>query len=260
MLIEIDTLSRQDLEEWSHLERYDIALGESTPMARKTLEALELISRYVGTHPDTVCSASWGKDSIVVAHLTRLAAPEIPIMWVPTIRTDGMSYEADATYQVRDRFLSDYPGPYIEQAAIARNPKRGDPDYSPDQFTQPGYQSQDVLKENNTRPYISGVRAEESAIRAGSRRWHGLATKNTCRPIMDWKTTDIFAYIAAHDLPAHPAYAATHGGTLDRRWLRVHPLRSKAPDRSTVYGRDMDGWEDEYFPQLTYHQKYPTGA
>ena len=260
MLIEIDTLSRQDLEEWSHLERYDIALGESTPMARKTLEALELISRYVGTHPDTVCSASWGKDSIVVAHLTRIAAPEIPIMWVPTIRSDGMSYEAEATYQVRDRFLSDYTGPYIEQAAIARNPKRGDPDYSPDQYDSPEYRSQDVLKENNTRPYISGVRAEESAMRAGSRRWHGLATKNTCRPIMDWKTTDIFAYIAENNLPAHPAYAATYGGKLDRRWLRVHPLRSKPPAKSTIYGRDMEHWEDTYFPDLTEHTPYGIGV
>ena len=260
MLINMDTLSSGDRADWGRLERYDLALGASLTLARKTLEALELISRYVDTHPATVCSTSWGKDSIVVAHLTRIAAPEIPIMWVPTIRSDGMSYEAEATYQVRDRFLSDYTGPYIEQAAIARNPKRGDPDYSPDQYDSPEYRSQDVLKENNTRPYISGVRAEESAMRAGSRRWHGLATKNTCRPIMDWKTTDIFAYIAENNLPAHPAYAATYGGKLDRRWLRVHPLRSKPPAKSTIYGRDMEQWEDTYFPDLAEHAPYGIGV
>lgn len=260
MLIQMDTLTPRDTEEWARLNRYDKALGASPALAHKTQAALTEIREFTSAHPNAVASTSWGKDSIVIAHLTRLASPDTPLSWIPTIRSDGISYEAAATYDVRDAFLHTFPGPYIETPAIARNPKRGDPGYTPTQYDQPTYRAQDVLKENNTAPYISGIRAEESAMRSKSRKWHGISTNHTCRPIIDWKTTDIFAYIAAHDLPTHPAYAATHGGTLDRRWLRVHPLRSKAPDRSTVYGRDMDGWEDEYFPQLTYHQKYPTGV
>lgn len=54
--------------------------------------------------------------------------------------------------------------------------------------------------------------------------------------------------------PVHPTYAMTYAGRLDRRWLRVHPLRSTGPARSVVHGRDMDGWEDAYYPDLIEHR------
>lgn len=260
MLTTMDTLTPRDMEEWARLNRYDTALGASPALAHKTQQAIHEIQEFTTTHSDAVASTSWGKDSIVIAHLTRIASPDTPLLWIPTIRSDGTSYEAKATYTVRDTFLHTFPGPYEERPATARNPKRGDPNYRSDQYDHPDYISQDVLKENNASPYISGVRAEESSIRAQSRKWHGISTNRTCRPIIDWKTTDIFAYIAVHNLPIHPAYAATHGGALDRRWIRVHPLRSKAPERSAIYGRDMDDWEDKYFPRLCRHTPYQVGV
>ena len=254
MLIPLATLTPAALAHWETLTRYDHALGRS--LHTKTVRAVDEIRRFHDTHPDAICSTSWGKDSVVVAHLARLASPDLPIVWVPTVRADGMTYEAGATYRVRDAFLAAFPGAYEERPAVARNPKRGDDDYDPDQFDRPGYRSQDVLGETCREPYISGVRAEESAMRAMSIGHRGTTTARTCRPIGRWTAVDVFAYLAVHDLPTHPAYAATVGGHYDRRWLRVHPLRSKAPARSAVYGVDMDDWEDRYFPTLTRHRPW----
>lgn len=252
MLIEMPTLTRADIDAWENWSRYDHQIGKT--LDHKQDKAIHEIQRFIAATPDVVCSTSWGKDSVVVADLVFRAAPQVPIVWVPTIRADGMSYEADVTYRVRDEFLRTHPGvTYVERLAVARNPKRGDPGYDPGQFDQPGYRSQDVLGEMITEPYISGVRAEESRIRAMSIGHRGTSTTRTCRPIGRWSATEVFAYLTRHNLPVHGAYAATYGGTLDRRWLRVHPLRSKQPPRSTVYGRDMDTWENNYFPDLTQH-------
>lgn len=252
MLIGEATLGVADVEAWERLERYDRKLAATVQGIAD--RAVDEIRAFHASRPDAVCSTSWGKDSVVVAHLTRLADPDIPIVWVPTIRADGMSYEADATYRVRDAFIAAWPGAYEERPVVARNPKRGDPGYDPAQYDAPEYRSQDVLAEAVTEPYISGVRAEESKTRAISIGHRGTTTTNTCRPIGRWTAVQVFAYLAAHDAPVHPAYAASHGGRLDRRWLRVHALRSKAPDRSVVHGRDMDAWEDTYFPTLVEHR------
>lgn len=94
-------------------------------------------------------------------------------------------------------------------------------------------------------------------MRAMSIGHRGTTTQNTCRPIGRWTAVEVFAYLARHDLPVHPAYALTYGGQLDRRWLRVHPLRSRPPARSAVHGWDMESWEDEHWPRLTPHQPRP---
>lgn len=90
--------------------------------------------------------------------------------------------------------------------------------------------------------HITGIRAEESRIRTLVQHRFGDATERTARPIGTWAATDIFAYLAGHNLPVHPAYAMSHGGTLDRRWLRVHALGG-------VTGADKGraDWEESYF-------------
>ena len=71
---------------------------------------------------------------------------------------------------------------------------------------------------------ITGVRAAESQVRALSAATHGVSTETSCRPILRWSTSDVFAYLALHDLPVHPAYAQSMGGLWDREHLRVAPL------------------------------------
>lgn len=252
MLIADPRHTEADLTHWAELERYDEMIGAT--IKRAVDGAVEAIRQFAAAGP-CVCSTSWGKDSVVVAHITQMVAPQVPIVWVPTIRSDGISYEAPGTYAVRDRFLARYPDVrYEERPAVARNPKRGDPSYDPAQFDVPAYRSQDVLKEEIAERYISGLRAQESRIRRISVAHRGLVTPRTCRPIARWSAPEVFAYLYRYGLPVHPSYAMTYGGRLDRQWLRVHPLRSKAPARSAVHGWDMDSWEDHYHPTLIVHR------
>ncbi|APT92900.1 hypothetical protein CPHO_08375 [Corynebacterium phocae] len=209
-------------------------------MATKEHKALTRIREWADSGPG-VCSVSWGKDSTVVAHLTAISGVDVPIVWV---RSDP--YEMPESEDVRDAFLTMHPNiRYEERVATLRNPKRGEPGYEQHQMN-PNRKHQDVLKENITERYISGVRAQESRMRRQSARWHGAVSKNTCRPILDWTGEDVFAYLAAHNLPVHPAYAMSYAGTLDRRWIRVHPLCSHH-EESGIHGRDMASWEDDYY-------------
>lgn len=131
MLISTETLSRRDIEHWYRLAWYDSVIN----IKEITNSAIAEIEKFITATPDAVCSVSWGKDSIVIAHLVRRINPDIPLVWVPTIRKDGTSYEAAETYKVRDTFLGLFPGAYEERPAVARNPKRGDPDYDEKQFS-----------------------------------------------------------------------------------------------------------------------------
>lgn len=236
MLIDSPRFKRGDREHWDSLERYDRAIGAR--LDRKEQTAIDRICQWA-EHGDGVCSVSWGKDSTVVAHLLALSGVRVPIVWV---RSDP--FEMPECDDVRDAFLATHTIEYVEKHAVLRNPKRGETGYEAHHTT--GGKHQDVLKENITGRYISGVRAQESRIRQQSARWHGTVSKNTCRPILDWTAEDVFAYLYRERLPVHPAYAMTYAGRLDRRWLRVHPLCSYH-EESGVHGRDMASWEDDYY-------------
>lgn len=238
MLIPTHRLKPGDQETWSRLERYDRALA---PAARaKTRSAVDAIHRWAAAG-DGVCSVSWGKDSTVVADLVARTGLPIPIVWV---RSDP--FEMPECEQVRDAFLALHPHVrYEERVAVLRNPKRGQAGYEAHHL-DPDAKHQDVLGELIPERYISGVRAEESAMRARSAQWHGQVTKNTCRPILRWTAADVFAYLADRGLPVHPAYAMSYAGRLDRRWLRVHPLCSHH-EESGVHGQDAASWEDDYY-------------
>ena len=240
MLIPTHRLKPGDQETWGRLERYDHALYPGAKAKEQV--AVDLITRWwEDTGRTGICSTSWGKDSTVTAHLTALTGLPIPIIWV---RSDP--YEPPESEAVRDVFLAAHLDVrYEERVATLRNPKRGEPGYEAHQLN-PHRRHQDVLKELISEPYISGVRAEESTMRAKSARWHGTHTRHTCRPILHWSATDVFAYLAGEQLPVHPIYAMSYGGRLDRRWLRVHPLCSHH-EESGVHGRDTASWEAAYY-------------
>lgn len=245
MLIDSVRLTEADRLAWDRLERYDARLSADPSLDRLVSRGLAAIARWRDAGPG-VCSTSWGKDSTVVAHLTALSGLDIPIV---RVRCDP--WEMPETDTVRDAFLAAYPAVrYEERRAVLRNPKRGQPGYV-EHNLNPDAAHQDVLGELIRERYISGLRAEESRIRALSLRSRGVVTRNTCRPIAAWTATQVFAYLYRERLPVHPAYAASCGGHYDRRWLRVHPLCSAPPARSAVYGRDMGVWEDQYWPEIT---------
>ena len=93
---------------------------------------------------------------------------------------------------------------------------------------------------------IYGLRADESSGRRQRARFVGESSANTCAPLTWWSGMDVFAYLAANDLPIHPAYAMSRGGLLDPCRLRVAPIGSV---EGTGMGRRE--WERHYYPELT---------
>ena len=234
-LIDSPRLTARDRDAWRDLERYDRALATTARARRLAATATATIHDFHATAPCSL-SVSWGKDSMVVAHL--VAETRLPIPFVFVRVAAGENPDCDA---VRDAFLTRYPHvdyrEHLDEETAAR--RFG---YQPTDPERPGVS----LPKLRIGPYITGLRAEESATRAASiKAWHGITTKNTCRPIAFWTAVDVFAYLAGHDLPVHPAYAMSHGGHLDRRWLRVSSLGgTRGADR----GRTE--WEYAYYGDI----------
>lgn len=189
-------------------------------------------------YADSYISVSWGKDSVVLAHIAATRAPHIPLWWARCV--DG--HEQPDSPAVRDAFLAAYPHvDYHEWLYSWSVPLRPEPGWD-----DPAHH-QDVLADMTRhvgRRHITGVRAAESAERRQSGR-HGVSTPHTCRPLLWWRHSDIWAYLERHDLPVHPAYGMTWGGQISRDDVRVHCLRTRGGDHA---GRAE--WEDHYYPEI----------
>ncbi len=244
MLIDSPRLSEADRQAWERLERYDRALAADPRLDRLVGQAREAVAEFAAGG-DFSISVSWGKDSVCAAHIALGVVPDARVVWARS-----KDFETPECEQVRDVFLAMHPHARYEEILVElRNPKRGEPGFDA-RHLDPHADHQDILKENLTGRYVSGVRAEESRIRRISVAHRGLVTRNTCRPIGHWTAIHVFAYLARENLPVHPVYAMTVGGKLDRRWLRVHPLCAAPPALSAVYGSDTAEWEDHYYADV----------
>lgn len=234
MLIHSDRHTPQDTATWEHLERYDHRLAQAAE--NKAAHAIQVIQDFANAG-DCYLSTSWGKDSTVLVDLAARADRKIPIV---SLVIDG--YELPGTTDVRDMMLARYPHLDYYELTLPPQPNRW---WDTTTIKRTKYDA-DIgwrLIEKRFGPRrITGIRAEESRIRSLVQHRFGDATDNTARPIGTWTATDIFAYLAGHQLPVHPAYAMSHGGALDRRWLRVHALGG-------VTGADKGraDWEQHYF-------------
>lgn len=237
MLIDSPRLTDPDRQHWQRLEHFDDVLSRSPQLAAMADRARRVIEEFAATGP-SICAVSWGKDSVVVAHL--LATSDVADQ-VPLVFARARHWETPEVDQVRDAFLARHPHMrYEEREYVFRVPMRGEPGE--------GSVSQDAYAEVLSERYISGIRAEESKTRRMSLRHRGEITKNTCRPIGQWRSIDVFAYLHSQDLPIHPAYAMTFGGAYDRGRIRVHALGCALKVPVSVPGwLDMHAWERAYY-------------
>lgn len=240
-LIDSPRLTDADRQHWARMEHYDDVLSRDRRLDTLAERGRAAIREWAAAGPG-VASTSWGKDSTVMCHLVATSGVDVPLVWV---RSDP--FEMPECEAVRDVFLARFPHVrYEERVAALRNPKRGEPGHEA-HASDPARRSQDVLAELVPERYVSGVRGQESRMRAMSLAHRGEVTTRTCRPIGRWSAEQVFAWLYREELPVHPAYAMTVGGHYDRRWLRVHPLCSLGPARSAVHGEDRAGWEDVYY-------------
>lgn len=238
MLIDSPRLTGRDRAHWEKLSHYDDALSHDPALSQLEAQGVAAVKEFAAAGGYTV-STSWGKDSVVAAHLAAVADPLVKLVWARAKDVETPECEV-----VRDAFLTMHPTVrYEEKVYEFRVPLRFEAGHD-----EAGHQ--DALGETLSGRYVSGVRAEESKVRRISIGHRGLVTKNTCRPIGRWDATHVFAYAHREGLPVHPVYAMSQGGFYDRRWLRVHPLGTATPPQSAAHGRDHAAWEDTYYPDV----------
>lgn len=180
----------------------------------------------------------------MIAHLAWCASEELGVD-VPLVHVVVRPINNPHCLDVRDAFLARWPvRTYHEETVWCRRNQVGDPHDIADSWhatgtLEEGFASAARLFGDR---YVSGIRGDESGGRRRRMRAYGVATSRTCAPIGHWSARDVFAYLYAHDLPVHPAYAMSMGGALDRDRIRVASLGGQ---RGTGTGRAE--WERTYY-------------
>lgn len=221
-----DRFMRGDLERWRRLYSIDKKLAFSPRLSSMEDAAIDEMRKFRNSGR-CYLGVSWGKDSVVLAHMACRAQLDIKLVWV-VIRPLENPY----CFDVRDDFMARFSVEYVEAVddrvrGLARRNRHGVNWLTPEE----GVHGLDLASvSTDCERYISGVRSEESSARASRQAMFGVSTARTCAPITRWKGEDVFAYLAKYDLPIHPAYAMSFGGRLDRRRLRVHSLGGEAGD------------------------------
>lgn len=219
----------EDLELWAELESADLLHARTDRMKQMKTRALDCIIEFA--RKPSYASVSWGKDSVVLAHLVWQAISTLgrmtPLVWV---RVEPIKNPECAV--VRDAFLEQWASEYREIESLCMGTHAMG-------TLERGFKQAEAEFGNR---HLSGVRGDESGIRKIRMRKWGPTTGKTCAPLIYWTAQDVFAYLAANGLPVHPAYAMLGGGRYDRRHLRVSSLGGKRGD-----GCGRAEWEREYY-------------
>lgn len=237
MLVASARHSAEDLRYWCDVcEQEDAVRAQLTSLTCKEERALDTMERFSHKRNERCyVGVSWGKDSMVLAHLTwrlRERGVDLPMVWVKVEPIYNPECPA-----VRDGFLVDHECRYDE---IVIHCWCDDEGWHASGTLERGF---DIARSRYGRAHLSGVRGEESGIRRHRMQRWGCTSPHTCAPIGWWQPEDVFAYIHKYELPLHPAYAMTHGGMWDRRKIRVASLGGQ---RGRGFGRG--GWELKYYP------------
>lgn len=230
MLIPSHRHTARDLEAWSIAERTDAVVAQSRRMAAYEAKALVDL-RSFEPRVDCYVGTSWGKESVVVAHLAWRIDPAIRLVWFPAGRIENPD-----CHLVRDAFLARWPMAYSEIDA-------GPTGATDDIYGHDGAQAEfEAASRGVAGRYVSGVRAEESAARKRRMQTYGASTERTCAPLGWWPIDVVYAYLCKYELPVHPAYACTMGGLLERWRIRVATIGGR---RGRGHGRAE--WERRYY-------------
>lgn len=234
MLISSSRHTRDDLLLWRDYESGDLTINLvwKIDAARHAIDGF--LARGVA-----YAGCSWGKDSLVVAHLLWRFARHVPLMH---LRPTNHNPDCDA---VRDEYFARFNGQPYEEVAV---------DYSGidrrrltatqlDKATdERWYEAIRMYASRSGERRILGIRADESGgRRIRMLRW-GVESPNSLAPIGFWRESHVFGYLAQHGLPVHPAYAMLGSGRWPRERLRV----AEIGDTHGAGGGRRE-WELEYY-------------
>lgn len=227
-----------DLALWAELEAADRANAGRSALATRVQRSVMAIREFVAAGP-CYAGTSWGKESVALCHLLRSAAPGVPLVH---LRPTNHNPDCDA---VRDAYFARWPGQSYSEVAVdyGRVHAAGLTDQAQDRATDRAWYA--AIRESG-RPFagrhLLGIRAGESFGRRLRCRIWGESSPNGCAPLAWWTTAEVFAYLARHGLPVHPAYAMLGGG----RWPRER-LRTAEIGDTHGKGSGRAAWEREYY-------------
>ncbi len=159
---------------------------------QKVEKARSLIKESIKKHPKIALGCSFGKDSMVLLHLTLSISPNIPVFALLS------NTEFPETYQFIQDAVIQYHLNYTEYTYLQRKGEKccGAPKVE---------QAEIALKHYDA--WLSGVRRTEGITRANFlpiEEKNGLTKIN---PILDFTEVDIWRYLALHKIPINPMYA-----------------------------------------------------
>lgn len=224
MLIKSDRHTRQDIEAWRDYEEIDAAMWYGQKKAERSMVEIE---RFLTAEQKTCVMTSWGKDSIVMLDLFCKTGVKRPVVYMRL--TDRSNPDCDA---VRDLFLSEHSDlDYREEAFKYEEVSKGDKHWK-------------ILNDKYGKR-VTGIRNDESKARFLQWCINGFASKNSCRPLSLWKSSEVFCYIHKHNLPLCSVYGYLGGGRYRRDQIRTHSIGGKSGN-----GMGRSEWEKEYYSDV----------
>ncbi len=153
--------------------------------------ARKLIKQSILKHPNITLGCSFGKDSIVILHLTLSVFPNIPVF---ALLSDT---EFPETYAFIRDLVVQYHLNYTEYSYKQRKGEKccGAPKVE---------MAKEALK--NYKAWISGVRKTEGITRSNFKPMEERDGLVKINPILDFTEIDIWRYTALHRLPINPMY------------------------------------------------------
>jgi phosphoadenosine phosphosulfate reductase len=241
------------------------------------------IRTHLAAH-DGYLAFSGGKDSLATLHLTLQAEPNVPVVFFDS----GLEFPETYTYLARlqDQLDIDIDWIHARHTTLEILRRSGAWDHHQQRAAVPDLH-QVLITEPSSRAHarhgageIWGVRAQESRGRAAlyanalraetSRSCSGCCTSTTERrrrhgglvrrvdgtvalgPIWDWKTDQVWAYLARHQLPVNPVYDKLRLLGAPEHFLRVsHMLDGSRLEEGRVTWLRR-GWPD-LFEELATH-------
>jgi len=227
MLIPSHRHTAADLELWAAYEAADRVHGAN--LDAKIEHALNVVRRFA--EQPCYAGVSWGKDSVVLAHLIAISGMQIPCVW---FRVEPICNPDCA--RVANEFLQRWQLQYGVITRVCEHDQNGwHATGTLESAAQEAEQRWGIRR-------ILGIRADESGVRRLTCLRNGEDSVNSCRPLAWWTAQDVMGYLARFDLPTHPVYAMLGGGRYDRWWLRVASLGGRRGD-----GMGRAEWEREYY-------------